>query len=385
MFQNHPLLLIADLLLVTFMTLALFFAWRFNKNFPGLKEWFFGFVCAFLNLLYFLLKPNNLEIISDLILQFLLITTGFFAYVGCRKVNHQKIRTFSPYILVIAFVLLLATYFKVFETNEKFGFFITSFLAGLFCIGGALSLFRHNITTYPIRAILSSTLLMHGIFTVLRPSLFLETVEKVLIAALSVNGYVIILFQQIIFTPLLAICVLLVINEENLHQLRIQAEHDPLTNLRNRRSFMEQLRKAASLSSRLKTPLAILTIDLDNFKLINDQFGHQAGDEVLKSFCKIAAKCIRSEDGFGRLGGEEFAMYLMNTDIQTALTIAERIRTSVESSPVELSEKSIRYTTSIGVTKLDGNLDIENALGKADHALYQAKRNGRNRTELAAA
>lgn len=385
MFYNHPLLLIADLLLVTLMTIALFFAWRFNKGFLGLKEWFIGFTCAWVNLLYFILKPNHFEIISDAILYSLFMATGLFAYIGCLKVNHKGIKSYRPYILAIVLVLLVSAYLNEVGSNEKIGFILSSALAGLFCISGSASLFRNGSSTYPIRTMLSLVLLIHGMFTALRPLLFERSIENWLIKSLSIDGYVTILFQQIIFTPLLAISVLLVINEENLHKLRIQAEHDSLTNLRNRRSFLEQLRKAASLSSRLKTPLAILTIDLDDFKSINDQYGHQAGDEVLKAFCRIAEKCIRGEDGFGRLGGEEFAMYLINTDIPTALTIAERIRATVESSPVEISGKAIYYTTSLGVTKYDASLGIENALGKADHALYAAKRNGRNRTELAAA
>lgn len=385
MFENHPLLLIADLLLVTLMTSSLFIAWRFNKNFPGLKEWFLGFLCAFANLLIFLIKPANFTFASDLVLHILLIATGFFAYLGCIKVSHQKISGYKRHILVIVAVICIAMYFKIFESNEQIAFVLTSFLAGLFCIAGSLYVLRNRPVIYPIRTILSIALLIHGLFTILRPILFQEGVEVFLKTSLNINGYVIILLQQIIFTPLLTICALLVINEENLYQLRIQAEHDSLTNLRNRRSFMEEIRKAASLSSRLKTPLAILTIDLDDFKSINDEYGHQAGDEVLKAFCRLAEKCIRSEDGFGRLGGEEFAMYLINTEIQTALTIAERIRASVEASPVEVSGKLIRYTASIGITKYDEKLGVENALGKADKALYDAKRNGRNRTELAAA
>jgi diguanylate cyclase (GGDEF)-like protein len=385
MFYNHPLLLIADLLLVTLMTIALFFTWRFNKEFLGLKEWFLGFSCALANLLYFLLKPNHFEIISDAILYSLFMATGFFAYIGCRKVNHKSIKSYRLHILAIVLVLFVSIYLNSVGSNDQIGFTLSSALAGLFCIGGSVSLFRHGSAIYPIRAMLSSVLFLHGIFTVLRPILFEKSIEGWLIKSLSIDGFVTILFQQIIFTPLMAISVLLVVNEENLYKLRIQAEHDSLTNLRNRRSFLEQLRKAASLSSRLKTPLAILTIDLDDFKSINDQYGHQAGDEVLKAFCRIAEKCIRGEDGFGRLGGEEFAMYLINTDIPTALTIAERIRATVETSPVEISGKSIYYTTSLGVTKYDAILGIENALGKADHALYEAKRNGRNRTELAAA
>ena len=105
-----------------------------------------------------------------------------------------------------------------------------------------------------------------------RPLLFTPITESLLKQFLSISGFEFILFQQIIFTPILALSIILLVNEDNSHQLRIQAEYDSLTCLRNRGSFFSQLRKAANLSSRLKTPLTILTVDLDHFKLINDQY-----------------------------------------------------------------------------------------------------------------
>lgn len=390
MFYNHPLLLFANLILIAFMTLALFISWRHNRSFPGIKEWFWGYLFAFLDFAYFMLNPSISDVIpqifSDLILNSLFITSGFFAYVGCRKLNNFQFQSPKVLLIIICLTVFSATYFDWRFANNEIGFILASVLTGLFFIMGSLPFYAIKFSTHPIRYALSFILFLHGIFTLFRPLLLTAEAEAILLnLSPNLNGYATILLQELLFTPLLAMSALLVINEENFRQLRIQAEFDSLTNIRNRRSFLELLHKATSLSGRLKTPLAILTIDLDGFKSINDQYGHIAGDQVLKAFCTIAEKCIRSEDGFGRIGGEEFAMYLINTDIPTALTIAERIRSTAETSPVEVSGKLIHYTASIGVTKYQENLGIESALGHADKALYLAKQNGRNRTELAAA
>ena len=122
--------------------------------------------------------------------------------------------------------------------------------------------------------------------------------------------------------------------------------------------------------------------DLDQFKSINDRYGHHAGDEVLNAFCKVATSHIRPTDLFGRIGGEEFAALLSNTNRQDALSLAERVREAFGATPHSASERAFSSTCSVGVAVAeDGYSDLKALLDAADQALYRAKALGRNRVE----
>jgi diguanylate cyclase (GGDEF)-like protein len=123
--------------------------------------------------------------------------------------------------------------------------------------------------------------------------------------------------------------------------------------------------------------------DLDNFKTINDKFGHGAGDDILVAFCRLATAQLRANDLFGRIGGEEFASLLPNTTQQDALWLAERVRAAVESASLSVGGHTIRATVSVGVAlSNDSTPDLNEILEAADQALYRAKALGRNRVEL---
>jgi len=164
-------------------------------------------------------------------------------------------------------------------------------------------------------------------------------------------------------------------------ELKRQAHLDYLTGLPNRRSFMEQGEVELSRTQRYGTTLSILMLDIDHFKQINDVYGHQAGDLVLKTLALIFQEVLRSVDIIGRMGGEEFAVILPETDIDQATEVAERLREVISEGEVSLPVGlRINYTVSIGVTTLiDKNSNIEMLLYEADKALYRAKQTGRNK------
>ncbi|GAA0701918.1 hypothetical protein GCM10009104_33990 [Marinobacterium maritimum] len=172
--------------------------------------------------------------------------------------------------------------------------------------------------------------------------------------------------------------------KENERKLELLATTDPLTGLCNRRAFIERLHKEQRLSQRLQHESALMMIDFDHFKQINDQYGHQAGDDVLQHFAHMATGCLRETDLLGRLGGEEFALLLPGTDLEGALHLAERIRACLEQHPTRTEDLQIPMTLSIGLTLLhNDDRDTSAALSRADKALYQAKSRGRNRVETA--
>lgn len=167
------------------------------------------------------------------------------------------------------------------------------------------------------------------------------------------------------------------------NELRRLASTDPLTGASNRRHFMIRLDEELERCKRYKTPLVLLSLDIDHFKDINDTFGHPAGDDVLKDLVQQCSRTLRTTDVFGRVGGEEFLAALTQTGITAGKRTAERLRSIIENHAVKTHGHSVTYTISIGITEL-GSTDesINPLLQRADEALYKAKNNGRNRVEI---
>jgi len=166
-------------------------------------------------------------------------------------------------------------------------------------------------------------------------------------------------------------------------QLKELSEKDALTNAYNRRHFMQIFEQEFSIARRYKSKLSVLLIDIDNFKEINDTYGHDGGDAVLKRFVIFCEDTLRQADLFARYGGEEFVVMLPNTPSLGAAIIAERIRANIEEMVVTYEKQSIRFTVSIGISLvMDTDTNCAAVLARADAALYGAKKKGRNRIEI---
>lgn len=158
---------------------------------------------------------------------------------------------------------------------------------------------------------------------------------------------------------------------------------DELTNLYNRRAFMLTLDKELATAARFNRDLAVLAMDIDYFKKVNDRYGHSGGDSVLQYFAKEALKNIRTQDTLGRIGGEEFAIILPETTIDCAKIIAERFRSAVEKISVEHELGTIKFTVSIGIACFDvQSKNSKLIVNNADAALYAAKGAGRNQVKV---
>ena len=157
------------------------------------------------------------------------------------------------------------------------------------------------------------------------------------------------------------------------------ATTDALTGLNNRRMFDHSLQLELAIVERRETPLSLLVLDVDHFKRINDTHGHEVGDTVLVAIAQVLGGCARVIDIVARVGGEEFAVILPNTE--GALEVAERMRTAV----AQATWLAQRATISIGVATLQPAEDASSLYARADAALYAAKAAGRNRVELAPA
>ncbi|KAB2311556.1 GGDEF domain-containing protein [Betaproteobacteria bacterium SCN2] len=195
--------------------------------------------------------------------------------------------------------------------------------------------------------------------------------------------------QLLVFVCLMALNLLgslgfvLMEKERSDLELRSLAMTDFLTRALNRRAFTERAEQQMALAQRTGQPLALLMIDVDHFKQINDEHGHAAGDSVLVEIARVIGSNIRKQDTLGRYGGEEFGVLLPATDQAGALVVAEKLRKAVEAMRCRVKSKSVSVTISIGVTVCLANCercqsDLHKLLGDADRALYQAKHGGRN-------
>jgi len=162
-------------------------------------------------------------------------------------------------------------------------------------------------------------------------------------------------------------------------ELAVAATTDPLTGLFNRRAFFTRLAEAWAEADRLHHPLALVLLDLDGFKEINDAYGHEAGDRVLQHVARLMRVSARGYDVPARIGGEEFALLMPGAGRAQGLAAAERLRAKLEATPVELDPGSLRVTASFGVASRPTAQDPQDLLRRADRALYAAKRAGRNR------
>jgi len=167
--------------------------------------------------------------------------------------------------------------------------------------------------------------------------------------------------------------------KENEKRLREMATTDGLTGVGNRAHFMEQAAQEIRRAERYNTRFALIILDLDHFKRINDTCGHPSGDAVLKALVALCTAQLRDLDLFGRIGGEEFAAGLIDADLEQGLEAAERIRRNLAEHSFEGEARGIKCTASLGITAYAGSGDsLEQMLRRADNALYQAKARGRN-------
>lgn len=172
-------------------------------------------------------------------------------------------------------------------------------------------------------------------------------------------------------------------NARLLSELHYLAEVDDLTTVLNRRSLFEVGDRLFRRSMHLGRPLAVLMIDVDHFKSVNDSYGHAAGDDVLVAVAARTRAHVRAADVVGRYGGDELAVVMPDCGVDEALEVAERIRAAVADQPIVTGDGVVGVTVSIGVSQAEGAAELAAVLGRADAGLYEAKRAGRGRTALA--
>lgn len=374
-----------------FSTCILSIAWFVNKDVPGVGDWALGFLLAGVAWFFFVSRAFAPLLVSVVAGNALFFTALYFNLRGAQKMMSRPVMT--AWVFAVAGIAVLgaqtywtvvddqfsvriaigSTYFLMFyalaihafwprKTGETFVF--AKFLIGVL----ALNMVKHAL-------LLGESIVQGGELGMLDPSLNLQIMYASGIATVM----------------LLSLGYIAVITEYLHRDLRERAERDSLTGAYNRHAFYALAEHVMKRHKRDRDHTALIMMDLDHFKRVNDTFGHAAGDEVLKRAAQIAQDNLRDKDIMVRLGGEEFAMLLPSTGLVEAEAVAERIRKAVEAEPCvcdACNSGPITITASFGLTAhpMDGTAQcehIDDLIRHADTALYAAKRNGRNQTHVA--
>jgi len=183
--------------------------------------------------------------------------------------------------------------------------------------------------------------------------------------------------------PGLFLALLFMIQTSQAEKMQAALTFDSLTHAYSRRSIMDELERELLRAERTGGKLAVLVLDIDHFKSINDRYGHAAGDTALRHFAQVVQNAVRSSDRFGRLGGEEFVLLMYDCDPARALVQAQRVCDALRDTPLYLQGLEVQMTTSGGLASYQRGDSADGILARADLALYQAKAQGRDRVEMA--
>lgn len=197
------------------------------------------------------------------------------------------------------------------------------------------------------------------------------------------SAFGIVHFESILFSMGAALTMILLCHERSEQRYVEASRIDPLTGSSNRSAFFETAERLLQRDRHANAPCSLVMFDLDRFKAINDNYGHQFGDRILRDFAETVRLSMRPRDHFGRYGGEEFLVILPGTSIETACAIAERVRRVFAETHEFVDGNPLRATVSAGVATAGPEMDLNDIVAAADKALYSAKHNGRNRVERA--
>lgn len=379
--MHSPTLLIMATVLMGIVTIVMVAMWYFHRRLPGLTAWALSYLSGFVMCAVILARARMSEawFVADVqLLNYFMAylnLVGARAYIGRRPISHLHAAGIG--LALVA----LALHFTIVQPNPEIRFAVLSAVSGVLFILGARVLATGEVHRYPARYLFALASGGHGLFLLIRPLSFNPGKAGLFDASYALTISQVIVLESIVAMTLLAFGTLMLANEHSTTELRRLAERDSLTSVFNRRTLLTLLDKAMSRARRKKLPLAVLLLDLDHFKSINDTWGHLSGDDALRHFVDIASKCMRLEDVVGRMGGEEFAIVLSDTDLAEALGVAERVRAMVATNPATTDRGSIPLTVSIGVTLALPGESTDALLHRADVAMYQAKRKGRDRIE----
>ena len=347
---------------------------------PGVREWFAANVAVATALLLLGFRGLAPDFISIVVANTLLALSAASYYAGCARFLGQPAhwRRLAAGSAVL-FLAMLA--WRYADDNLPMRVLASSMYTSLLCFAIARLLLRHRPPSrrrysYWFAAAMA---LVFAICQALRGLYFIAMAPASHELMLNDVWNIVLLVIGAVVMPTMTMAAVMMIHDAMLAAAEDSANHDHMTGALSRKRLESVAREQIARSVKLGKPLALLIIDLDHFKRINDTQGHACGDAVLREFVAMARRCLRDGDALGRVGGEEFAVLLPDTDSADALAIAERLREQARLQLVSGVFGECRYSISGGVASWRQNESFDHLSMRADRALYHAKSSGRNR------
>ncbi|OCS46261.1 GGDEF domain-containing protein [Ralstonia pickettii] len=347
---------------------------------PGIAEWFGANLAVVLALPLILLRGNIPDSLSVVVANVVLALGGAAYYAGCARFLGRRPQW--PILLAgVAAVGVAVIYWRYAVDSIPMRVFATTLFSAAFCTGLVWMLLRHSPAgrpTYPYR-VTAVIAFVFGACQLVRGIYFLTLDAASSPSMFATAGSVLLLVVAAAIMPILSMSAMLMVHDALLADARDAANRDFLTGALSRQGFEALARRHVGRVQRHAGPLALLILDLDHFKRINDTLGHAAGDAVLRAFVQMAQAQLRPTDVLGRIGGEEFALLLPDTDSSSAMHLAERLRKAAAAHVVTAGAQSCSYSISGGVAAWHPGESFDRLSARADRALYDAKHQGRNR------
>jgi diguanylate cyclase (GGDEF)-like protein len=361
--------------------LLLLFAWVQNTAIYAVAWWGFADLLRAASIMLFGKYGSVSDLVSIDLANAILFTAFAVTWTGARVFDHRK----PNWILLFAGAALWLALSRIpaIQSSWDLRMLLSSGIITAYTWATAYEFWRGRSEPLVSRWPAIFMFFAHGALYLLRTPFgsMLAPVNNQIFASVWIT---VLSFEALLFTIAVAFILLAMAKERTEYRHKTDSLIDPLTGIANRRAFLQDAEVQLKRQMTEPRPMAVLLLDLDNFKSINDRFGHAIGDRVLQMFAEVGSGCMRRFDIFGRLGGEEFAALLVDTSRERALAVAEQIRSSFVEVTGMVEGKPVVATVSIGVViSYDAVLDLSALLAQADHALYRAKDNGRNRIEIA--
>ncbi|HEY0837386.1 MAG TPA: GGDEF domain-containing protein [Azospirillum sp.] len=379
MILDSRTLVVVLLLLAIILGAAHFMTWHINRSIPALRHCAMGDGFSAIGLLTVALRGPEPAAWTLMLTNAAIAGVYVSLFLATRSFTTRRMPVWPVAALVTAYLLTAGVFiYYVADVGARVaaGAAFIAVMSTL-CGGDLLRSARWSART-PV-GVVGFILIAHAVFNAARAAFSLvESPLPNLLAPSTVQTLA--FLESSIAILVIGIGFIIMTTERLQAELRQAATYDTLTGIFNRRAFLALAEAAFARNRRSGKEFALLLIDIDHFKRINDSFGHQAGDEVLRAFAGAVTSELRQSDVFGRYGGEEFCVLLPDTRLDGALVVAERLRMSLRDLVVEHEGNLISTSISIGVADTEsGAASFDDILSEADRALYRAKATGRDR------
>jgi len=382
MILDSRTLIVVALMLSTMLGVALFLTWRVNRSIVALRHWAVANLLMAVGFLLIALRgpqPSTLELLAS---NAAIAGGSLWIWLGVRSFFSQPAPVETAGVLFGVKMAALLIFIEIVPDTAARVAIATLFLAVVSVLCAIDLLRAANWTSAVPAGGLGYILLGHAGFNVARAILTLHgghLPHLLSPSTVQTLGFA----ESLLIILALGVGFIIMTTERLQAELRRAATYDALTGVFNRRAFLDVAEREFARFQRRGAPFSLLLLDIDHFKRINDTFGHQAGDEMLRSFSALALGALRQGDLFGRYGGEEFCALLPDTPCEGARIVAERLRESLSELVIEHEGNLIATTVSIGVAESrPGAESFDAIVSEADMALYHAKAGGRDRVEV---